>query len=440
MRTPRHHGAFLLAGLLACSSSALAQSAEPDTTACEPGDCSGPAPAVTTDVKGDTPTSQPEIYAASLNGRGPIALTGVPGEILFGIGLSSGWDTNPDNGTRSVATRLYVANPYAGFRITTPRTQTLVQYSLTAANYNSSYAGQVLHAGSARILRSVTDRWTVDFSGDASYGTNGARLLGSQQSLIAGSVQGTGSEAASYLGDEGNVTNVSADLGTSFQVSARDSLQLRISDGFTRFSGHSQENSILTSTFSFGRELSAIVGISGYAQASHYYGTLSCDSFGIGVALQWKWSDATSLSASGGPQVNASNCHAQQGAAYNVAITRKFGDRSEAYLVSKREPGTSYLGPGLWQDTTSLGIARQVSRGGVFQVNLAYLHSVGLDGGQAYNPVYLDTEYGYKISHSLRSSLSYRAYKDLSGGTNASRNVAMITVSWSPDHTTSGSR
>lgn len=441
MRTTSHSRLLLLLLPVLYGASALAQAPATAGDDCGQPDCTTSSPDLSSDHSGDSNSvPAPEIYAASLDGRGPIALTGVPGKVLFGLDLSTGWDSNPNSGNRPVGSRFFILSPYVGIRAATPKTQALLQYDLTAAQYNGNYASQVLHSSSARYLHLISERWSLDVDGAASYGTNSARFLGAQQSLIGGSVQGAGTDAAAYLGDDGNVTNISADFGADYRVSPTDTLDIRVTNGFTRFSGRNQSNSILTENLSFSRDLSAATAVSAYAQISQYYGSLSCDSFGFGLSLRWQLNNSTSLSASGGPQLDAPNCGAQQGASYHVTLTRQLTGRSELYFLSKREPGTSYLGPGLWQDSASAGYAHQIARSGTLRFNLAYLHSLGLNGSQSYNPLYVDTAYSYDMNRTLHASFGYRAFSDLSGGANGSRNVAYFSLGWSPGRTVTDSR
>ena len=442
MQTATHSRLLALLSPLILANSAPAQTAPGSPSDCAEANCSEfPAQIGEKTPSDDTTSAAPAVYSASLNGTGPISLvSSMPGQVLLGVGVSAGFDSNPNNSKSAVSSGFTTVNPYLGLRLSTPRSQTLVQYNLTNTSYNSSYSGQMLHAGSVRHLRSLTDRWTLDFDALGTYGENSIRFLGVPQTLVAGNVQGAGPESAAYLAGSGNVGNLSVAVGATYQLSSTKSLHFQVTDGTTHFSGLSQSNSIATETVSFARNVSPTLEVSVYAQGSHYYGSIRCDSVGSGVGLQWLPSEKTIVSVSGGPQLDAPNCGAQQGAAYSLALTRKLTGRSEFYILTKREPGTSYLGPGLWQDSASVGYARQITRAGALRFNFAYLHSLNLNSSGSYNPIYLDAGYEHHVGRSLHASFTYRAYTDLSGGATGNRKLAMVSVSWSPDHAASTNR
>lgn len=418
------------------SPSVLAGSLRAQTPAGSAG-CTGPGCTTTAvpapkDQSTDAAPSEGQHFAAALDGMGLISLSGsIPSHLLVGMTLSGGWDSNPDSLTQGTGSPFYFVSPYLAFQRSTPKSETLVQYQPTITGYSAMYGNQMLHVGSAQILESISDRWSMKLDARGSYGQNTIRLLGSQESVPVGDVPGTGPGAASYLSQGGNVTDASVTLGAAYQTSQRNTLELQGTNGFTRFAGYAATSSIATATVAFARELTPTMRGSAYAQNSQYYGSLSCESYGGGMGLDWSPRSSVSISFSGGPQFDAPECGAQQGFAYRLSVNKTLPAKSGIYLLSSRLPGTSYLGPGLWQDSISGGYSRQVTNAGIMRLNLEYLRSTGMGGG-SYDAAYADAEYNHTLGRGLIASFTYRGYLDGSGGAYTRRNLVMFSVEWAP--------
>jgi hypothetical protein len=372
-------------------------------------------------------------YAPALNGTGLIPLdSSVPSHLLLGATIASGWDSNPQNLGNGVASGLYTLSPYLGVQAITPKTQFLLQYQFTHTGFSSSYAGQNMNVASASILSNVNSRWSWDLKTVGSYGQDSVRFLGSQQTVAVGEVPGTGPNSASYLANAGTVTYVEGDVGVKYRKSQRDTIELRVANNFSSYTGLKEKNGTATINLLYDRDLSPTLGMGTYLQGVHYYGTLRCESYGGGLGLHWQPSEKTLLSLSGGPQISTSECGSQQGFAYSVSFSTRLSSKSQIYLLSARQPTTSYLGPGLWQESSSGGYQRQVMTWGTVSFDVGYAASDTLAEISSYHGTYFDCSYSYRLTHGLRASSSYRGYVGDSGGTHYSRNVALFSIVWTP--------
>lgn len=373
-------------------------------------------------------------YAAALDGTGLISLSShVPSHFLWGATVAGGWDSNPNNLARGVASGIYTLNPYVGVQISTPKTQYLFQYQSTNTAFTSHYARQSMNVASARVLGKLNDRWSLDLKAMGSYGQDSIRFLGSQQTVAVGGVAGTGPDSASYLPNAGTVTYTNESLGASYRKSERDTIQLSISNSFNRYSGLSESNSVATLNLAYARDLSPTLAALVYGQGSSYYGSLRCESYGGGAGLKWQAGEKTAISLSGGPQLNTSECGTQQGFAYSASFSTQLTGKSQIYLLSARQPTASYLGPGLWQESASGGYQRQVTNIGTISFDIGYVASKTLTTVNSYRGTYVDFIYGYHLGHGLRASYSYRGYLGDYGTARFSRNVAMFSMIWTSE-------
>lgn len=372
-------------------------------------------------------------YAPALNGTGLISLDSTaPSHLLLGATISGGWDSNPDSQENGVASGVYTLSPYLGIQANTQTTQYLFQYQFTNTGFTNDYSRQSMNVASARILGSVNDRWSWDLKALGSYGLDSIRFLGPQQTVAVGEVPGTGPNSAAYLANAGTVTYVDASVGTKYRRSERDTIEFRAANVFSNYTGLNESNGTATVNMEYDRELSSTLGVLVYGQNSYYYGALVCESFGAGAGLQWRPGERTVFSLSGGPQINTSECGNQQGFAYSVSFSTRLSEKSQIYLMSARQPTTSYLGPGLWQESASGGYQRQVMSSGTISFDVGYVASDTLTEVNSYHGTYFDCVYGYRLGHGLRASYSYRGYVGDSGGSHFNRNVALFSIVWTP--------
>jgi hypothetical protein len=372
-------------------------------------------------------------YAPALNGTGLISLdSSAPSHLLFGATFSGGWDSNPENQANGVASGLYTLSPYLGIQANTPKAQYLVQYQSTNTGFSSNYARQTMNIASARILGSGNERWSWDLKALGSYGQDSIRFLGSPQTVAVGEVPGTSPNSASYLANAGTVTYVEGDVGARYRKSERDTIEIRFTNAFSHYTGFDESNSIATINLAYDRDLTPRLGLLAYGQNTYYYGALQCKSYGGGFGLNWKPSEMTLLSLSGGPQIDTSGCASQQGFAYSASFSTRLSGKSQIYLLSARQPTTSYLGPGLWQESSSGGYQRQVGTKGTVSFDVGYVASDTLTTVNSYHGTYFDCIYASRLGHGLRASYSYRGYLGDSGGTRFSRNVALFSIVWTP--------
>jgi hypothetical protein len=422
---------LLIVLLLGISAGSVRAQAPADDTAGEP---TAEAVAATTDDA--TTSGQPQQqaqYAPSLDGTGLISLNGsAPSRLLWGVTATGGWDSNPDNVGKGISSGLYSVSPYIGLQINTPKTQYLVQYASTNTGFTAHYAEQSMHTASASVLGNISDRWSWDLKAMGSYGQDSIRFLGAQQTVAVGGVAGTGAGSASYLPDAGTVTYADASLGTQYRKSQRDTIRVSLANAFSRYSSLSGSNSIATANLSYAHDISPRLGALVYGQSSVYYGSLHCESYGGGLGLRWHPSEQTTVSLSGGPQLDNS-CGSQQGFAYSASLSTNLSDKAQFYLLSDRQPTASYLGPGLWQESASAGYQRQVTSIGAVSVDVGYVASSTLKTVSSYHGTYFDFIYGYRLHRGIRCSYSYRGYIGDSGGVSFKRNVAMFSLTWAPD-------
>jgi hypothetical protein len=425
----------LSTGLLA--GSLVAQTPSEDrtnTTAQSTTDSSGVKANDTVQVS-DQGTEQQTQYAAALNGTGLISLDSTtPTHLLFGTTLSGGWDSNPDNLANAPSSGTYTLSPYLGIQATTPKTQYLIQYQAMINGYSSSsYSQETMNMASAAVIGSVNERWNWEFRGNGSYGQDSLRLLSPQQNVAVGQVPGADPNSASYIPNAGKVTFADAGLDVHYRKSAQDTIEFHVGNSFSHFSGLNDNNGFATTgRFDYGRELSPNFGVMVYGQGSHINGSIDCTSVGGGIGLEWQPRERTTLSLSGGPQIDMSACGSQLEFSYNAAFSTRLSEGSQIYLLASRQPTASYLGPELWQVSFAGGYQKRVNGTGSLSFDLGYTGSDTSATVTASHGTYFDCSYRNRFSHGFSTSYSYRGYIGDWGGDKFTRNVALFSLAWSP--------
>jgi hypothetical protein len=376
----------------------------------------------------------PTTYAPALDGSGLISMNSATSRhLITGTTVSSGFDSNPRNMTQSpVASGVYTVEPYFGLHSETSNAQFLLQYQPTITGYTSQdYGTRALQQASLTMMGNMSERlrWNGNLWG--SYGQDSTRFLAPQQTVGVGQVPGTGPTSAAYLPDAGTVTFVTGDAGLQYLRSSKDSFDLDISNSFSHYGGIPGNNSIASASVGYDRALSPVLGLRAYSQTYRYYGSISCTSMGGGVGIKWHAQERTYISFSGGPQLNSASCSRQQGFAYSGSLSTKLVGKSQIYVMAAREPAISYLGPGLWETSVSAGFERQMNRG-MIGANFGHVSSNTLTATSSYHGTYFDCEYAHGLSHGFTASYTYRGYLGYTNGGNFTRNVALLSISWSP--------
>jgi len=378
---------------------------------------------------------QPQ-YAPSLDGSGLIALGAMPRlQLLFGGTASSGFDTNPENLSNGQASAIYSFSPYLSVQTNTGRTQFLLQYQPTIIEY-SSYAGNNMQVASARADGSFRERWKWTMSVSGNRGSDSIRLLAPAQTVAIGGVEGSGPSAASYLPNAGTLTDVDGGLGVDYELSPRDAVSFKLGNSYDTLSTSNMTGAVATANIKYIHALSPSLNVFGYQQTSKYYLDLNCAAFGAGAGLRWLPREGSTLSIQGGPQINTSGCKGQQGFAYGASFSTMVPGRAQVYFTADRQAVTGYLGPGLFQNDLSAGYQREFQSSNILAFDVGYVQSSSLVNYASYSGTYFDSSYGRTLRTGLSIRCSYRVYTGTLGTTSFSRNLASVSMNWTPNFRT----
>jgi hypothetical protein len=392
------------------------------------------APSADSQTPSDAASDDKAQYTPALNGTGLISLSDmVAKRLVLGADVVGGWDSNPLNVAKGVASGVYIISPYLGVEARNAKIQFLLQYQPTITQYSSNAGdSQTMHVATANLVGALSERWKWSIDASGSHGQDSIRLLTSQQTTAIGGVPGVGPGTPAYLSNAGMVTFLNGDGTLQYRSSIRSSFEVGFSNTISRYSGGVDSNSIAMSTVAYDRDLSPTMGMRAYEQTYYYYGLLNCTSSGGGLGINWSLRDGGLLSLRAGPQITSSTCGKQQFYSYSASFSKRLSQKQQVYFLSSRDPAISYLGPGLWVVGESAGYQRQVGMKGAFNIDVGHASSEADDVKSSYSGTFVDCGYKHALGRGFNLSYTYRHYSGDTGGVGFTRNVALVSLGWAP--------
>lgn len=422
--------ATLMAGALRAQSTDVASDAQSGTGQVSDS-APSPSPASTPASSGN---GAPTIYVPALDGTGLIALDHtIHTRFLYGANYTGGYDSNPTDLAHGPGSGTFLLSPFVGLAADTGTVQYVLQYQPTVRKYtNDRFSGGSLHTASVKVGGVVNERWAWDVRALGSHGLDSIRLLAPQQNVAIGDIPGTGPSAASYRPDAGTVTYIDGEAGLRYAATERDALAFTVENSFSSYTALPGDSNIALATASYTRSVTPKFQWINYAQMARYYGVIHCYTFGAGVGLEWKPQEHSYLRLTGGPQVDNSGCGKQQSFAYTADFSERITSKSQIYFSSARQIASTYLGPGLWQQTVSIGVQHDFDKDQSVGADFGYVGTSSLQGLMGYSGTYVDTAYSHRFGHSISAQLSYRRYAGDWTDASFTRNTALLSVSWTP--------
>jgi hypothetical protein len=380
----------------------------------------------------DTDTAP--VYVPALDGTGLISQDeALRGRLLLGANYSGGYDTNPNGLENAPKSGAFLFSPFVGVQANSANLHYVVQYQPTFRRYtSSSYSGGSMQVGSGNIAGRLNERWNWDGQVLGRHGQDSIGMLAPQQSVPVGDVPGTGPANNAFNPNLNTITSVDGRAGLTYLVSERGTLGFKAENAYTGYNTPIGDSLIGTASTTYMHAATPALQWISYASATRYYGFVHCYSFGGGFGLEWKPEEHTYLRLSGGPQLDSSACGKQQGFGYQAAYSHRFTPRSQVYVISAREVGSTDLGPGLWQQTAAIGYQHDFERRESLAFDFGYINTTGLQNTDGYSGKYVDGVYNRVLGHGLRAILSYRWYTGDAFQSNFTRTTALLSIAWTP--------
>jgi hypothetical protein len=375
----------------------------------------------------------PESYVPALDGTGLIGHDeALRGRLLLGANYSGGYDTNPNGLQNAPKSGAFLFSPFVGMQVNSANLHYIVQYQPTFRRYTSSYQGGSMQVGSGNIAGRLNERWNWDAQVLGRHGQDSIGMLAPQQSVPIGDVPGTGPAGNAFNPNANTITSVDGKAGLTYLLSERGTLGIKAENAYTGYNTLIGDSLIGTASTTYMHAATPALQWISYASATRYYGFVHCYAFGAGVGLEWRPEEHTYLRMSGGPQLDSSACGKQQGFAYQAAYSHRITPRSQIYVISAREVGSTDLGPGLWQQTAAIGYQHDFERRESIAFDFGYIDTTGLHSTDGYSGKYVDGVYNRVLGHGLRAILSYRWYTGDTFQSNFTRTTALLSIAWTP--------
>jgi hypothetical protein len=379
-------------------------------------------------------TDAAPVYVPALDGTGLISQDeALRGRLLLGANYSGGYDTNPNGLENAPKSGAFLFSPFVGLQGNRTNLHYVVQYQPTFRRYTSSrYDGGSMHVASGDIAGRLSERWNWDALVLGRHGQDSIGLLAPQQSVTVGDVPGTVPTANAFNPNVNTITSIDGRVGLTYLVSERGTLGIKAENAYTDYTTLLGNSLIGTVSTSYAHAASPALQWLTYASATRYYGSVHCYAYGGGVGLEWRPEEHTYLHLSGGPQLDSSACGKQQGFSYQADFSRRVTPRSQIYVASVKEVGSTDLGPGLWQQTASIGYQLDFERRESIAFDFGYYTTTGIQSTNGYSGKYVDGIYNRVLGHGLRAILSYRWYAGDTSESKFTRTTALLSIAWTP--------
>jgi hypothetical protein len=386
------------------------------------------------DVSLSTNKEPAPAYVSALDGTGLISQNEAQrGRYLIGAIFGGGYDTNPNGLENAPKSGVFLLSPYLGLQGNSENLHYVVQYLPTFSRYtSSSYGAYSMHRGAANIAGRLNERWNwyADILGR--HGQQSVSQSAPQQSVPIGDVPGTAPAANAFNPNLNTITSVDGRAGLSYLISARSRLGFMAENFYTNYDTLTGNSLIGTASTAYMYAATPALQWITYASATRYYGFEHCYAFGGEAGLEWKPEEHTYLHLSAGPQVNSSACGEQQEVSYQAAYSHRVMQRSQFYVTSAREPGSSDLGPGLWQQTAAIGYQYDFGQRESIAFDFGYISTTGLQKSEDYSAKYVNGVYTHILGHGLRAIFSYGWYAGDTSQFDFTRTTALLSIAWAP--------
>jgi hypothetical protein len=386
------------------------------------------------DVPLSKDTNGEPVYVPALDGTGLISQDeALRGRLLIGANYSGGYDTNPNGLENAPKSGVFLFSPFVGMQGNSANLHYVVQYQPTFRRFtSSSYNAGSMQVGSGNIAGRLNERWNWDAQVLGRHGQDSINMLAPQQSVPIGDVPGTGPAENAFNPNLNTITSVDGRAGLAYLVSERGTLGFKAENAYTGYNTPIGDSLIGTVSTAYMHAATPALQWISYASATRYYGFVHCYAFGGGFGLEWRPKEHTYLHLSGGPQLDSSACGKQQGFAYDAAYSHRITPRSQVYVISARDVGSTNLGPGLWQQTAGIGYQHDFERRESIAFDFGYINTTGIHSTDGYSGKYVDGVYNRVLGHGLRAILSYRWYTGDTFQSNFTRTTALLSIAWTP--------
>jgi hypothetical protein len=379
-------------------------------------------------------TDTTPVYVPALDGTGLMSQDeALRGRLLVGANYSAGYDTNPNGLENSPKSGVSLISPFIGVQVNSPNLRTIVQYQPTLRHYFSNrYEGGTMHVGSANITGFVNERWKFNALVLGRHGQDSIAMLAPQQTVPVGDVPGTRPASNAFNLNTNTITSLDGIFDLNYLTSERSSLGIKAENAYASYDSLVGNSLLGTVNTTYMHAITPTLQWLAYGTTSRYYGFVHCYAFGGGGGLEWRPEEHTYLHLSGGPQFNSSACGQQQGFSYDAAYSHHLTPRSQIYMTSTREAGSTDLGPGLWNQTAAIGYQHDFDRRESLAFDFGYFNTTGQPKSNGYDGKYVDGIYNRILGHGLRAVFSYRWYTGNTFQSNFTRTTALLSIAWTP--------
>jgi hypothetical protein len=353
---------------------------------------------------------------------------------MYGMGVSESYD-NFEGSSGSQDSSALLLNTHVAIINASSLSSFSFQYAPSVVQSTSGPSSrEVFQAGTISFGQPIARNWMLQLSSTNTYGTDSSRLLSPPAFDVNRGVPVVDPSSAVFQFNRGNVFTTADIVGLHWQRTASQSMNF--SAGESYFSpldgGSSSRSTSANVSYSAAVSPRTVFNVGG----NYHHQTISlgsCDGYGFSVGISREVGRRINLSAEGGPEFETAPCSKGLSGNYTVTMSYVLSRSSRLGLAASRSYMPNYLANTQWSDTATASYGKQLSESVEVSLNSGYDRSARAQTGLgAYVGYFVGAELSWKLSHTIALGTSYRRFEQVSGGPIQRRNVALISLVWSP--------
>lgn len=374
-------------------------------------------------------------YVSTLNSDDLLMMgEGTRTHFFYGSSFSGIYDDRIGDTTERIKGGLFVVSPNIGIASQTDNAHFVFQYGGSVTGYTNRDLGtRFFQSASFRADGDFNARWGWNLATSAGFGDDDLRLLGPLQFNAVGSVPvADPSSLAFELGTQ-RVFGSEGSLGFQWRRNSRQRVGFSFLHSYHRFFQAGEDSNVGTFRITFDHDISRKATFRIFAQAHRAFDRFVCSSYGGGIGVILNPNSRTTMELSFGPQINTpARCGKQQAVNFHWALSSWLTRSTRGYVSADREFSTTFLARSRWQDSVVAGLNQNLGRRTDVGFDLGYLRTDRVDESSLYQGYLASGHFRLRLARPLSLTASYRWFYREIGDLILNRNLAMLTLRWSP--------
>ncbi len=386
------------------------------------------------------PSSQPGAAAVPVNildGSAPLYLSEAQAHgFVYSASVSSGYDSAV-NDVPHLGGAVTNVEGYLGSLWHKRSFNLLLQHDSSFTDSSSTNLGRQQYQRSAVSLTGVFSRKTSwSFTTENGFGSDAARAVGNLNSAVVGPLAIPGRDVTALGLNSGNVLSTHAIVGMEHQTSASKILDVNLGGFYHRFFDSGSSNQQVDLSARYRDQVSVRTSVGGYTQlVQENYSAAHCTTGSVGFTVSSALLRSAQLEASAGPAFGSSRCSGGGDYQFNASLTAALPHTAIMYVAGGRQRSDGLIQEATWESSVFAGGALGQQSHTRIRVDGGLARYTLVQRAWATAPLhgaFVSGEFHRRLSSAFEISATARHLTRSPGAAQLNRNLAFVTLTWSP--------